>query len=77
MHHVTEMSFEDEIRFIFHCEKYNDIRSDLSISCRNSNPVETLDEMMSDYNMCRKLSKNLLEALREQINYIVIFTCNR
>ena len=55
---------ENEIHFIFHCEKYNDIRTDLSISYRNSNPVETLDEMMSDYNMCRKLSKYLLEALR-------------
>ena len=55
---------EDEIHFIFHCEKYIDIRTDLSISYRNSNPVETLDEMMSDYNTCRKLSKYLLEALR-------------
>ena len=54
---------EDEIHFIFHCEKYNDIRTDLSISYKNSNPIETLDEMMSDYNMCRKLSKHLLEAL--------------
>lgn len=59
---------EDELHFLFHCEKYSDIRRHTITPLRDNEPIDTLARILNDKQKCRNLANFIIKALQSRVH---------